>query len=525
MPVVLLLVRLLLSFIFLIAGLAKMADLAGSQKALRDFGVPEVLARPLGIILPLVEIVLAIGLVAHIWAPLAALGALGILLIFCAGIGYNLARGRQPDCHCFGQLYSAPAGVSALVRNGVLALLATIVVWRGRGSDSMSATSWFTAWPLIQQIAFIAAVIIVPLLIVGGWLLLQSLRQQGLLLLRLDRIENRLGQAGIIVAQPQGEQPTHGLPVGAQSPAFSGKGLDDEVISLHGLLALGKPVILIFTDPNCAPCSTLMPEIGRWQRSYAGKLTVALLSHGSVQANRAKISEQRITRIMLQNNDEIDKLYDIHGTPSAVLIHPDGLIDSPVAEGIESIRTLVSNAVHLPVWRRRLPVLAPLNAPPETAAPVLGTLAPDFSLPDFNGKSVSLSSFRGKPTLLLFWNPDCGYCKNMLPDLQAWEAEPPQGAPELLIISSGPIEKNRSLGLHSPILLGGDSDTVKKAFGVDGTPMAVLVDAQGNIASALAEGSFEVLALAYNTQAVNDAENSSSHADRYPKESEPLEQR
>src|SRR5205085_11239986 len=57
-----------------------------------------------------------------------AVGALVLLLIFVAGIGYNLALGRTPDCHCFGQLHSAPAGWSTLVRNLVLALIAGLVV-------------------------------------------------------------------------------------------------------------------------------------------------------------------------------------------------------------------------------------------------------------------------------------------------------------------------------------------------------------------------------------------------------------
>ena len=38
------------------------------------------------------------------------LPALVLLLLFVGGISYNVARGRSPDCHCFGQLHSAPAG-------------------------------------------------------------------------------------------------------------------------------------------------------------------------------------------------------------------------------------------------------------------------------------------------------------------------------------------------------------------------------------------------------------------------------
>jgi uncharacterized membrane protein YphA (DoxX/SURF4 family) len=49
----LLIARLLLAGVFLVAALAKLADLAGSRQALRDFGVPARLATPLGLLLPL----------------------------------------------------------------------------------------------------------------------------------------------------------------------------------------------------------------------------------------------------------------------------------------------------------------------------------------------------------------------------------------------------------------------------------------------------------------------------------------
>src|SRR5947209_15440906 len=108
MALVLLIVRLLLAAVFLVAGLAKMADLAGSRQALRDFGVPARLADPFGLLLPLAELAVAVALLPTISAWWGALGALVLLLLFVVGIGYNLVRGRHPECHCFGQLPSAP---------------------------------------------------------------------------------------------------------------------------------------------------------------------------------------------------------------------------------------------------------------------------------------------------------------------------------------------------------------------------------------------------------------------------------
>lgn len=498
MALALLLARLLLSAVFLLAGFAKLADLPGSQKAVHHFGVPEALARPLGIVLPLTELAAAVMFISTRLAWYGALCSLVLLLVFSAGIGYNLARGRRPDCHCFGQLHSAPIGPSTLARNGLLALVAVLVVKFGRGSIGPSVISWFTAWPVAQQIALLAAVIAVVLIAGEGWVLLHMLSQHGRLLLRTERLERRLAQAGIAFGMPEQALPATGLPAGTTAPAFTGHGLDHETISLNALRALGKPIVLLFTNPTCGPCSELMPDVGRWQRDYAGRLTIALLSHGSVEGNRAKAVEHHLSCLVLQRENEIDALYGVQVTPSAVLIHPDGLIESPLVEGPDAIRTLVEKAVSLNPLSL-LPLILQKNnhhgAASESVPPGIGTAAPDFNLPNLNGESVSFRSFVGNLTLLLFWNPDCGFCKRMLPDLQAWETNPQPGAPGLLVISRGTVQENRAMGLRSPVLLDEDG-SVNRLFGATGTPEAIGVNAQGNVASTLVEGATDILALA-----------------------------
>ena len=63
MDVMLLIARVLLAGVFGVAGMAKLADRAGSRQALRDFGVPAGLASPMGILLPLAELAVAVALV------------------------------------------------------------------------------------------------------------------------------------------------------------------------------------------------------------------------------------------------------------------------------------------------------------------------------------------------------------------------------------------------------------------------------------------------------------------------------
>jgi len=136
-----------------------------------------------------------------------------------------------------------------------------------------------------------------------------------------------------------------------------------------------------------------------------------------------------------------------------------------------------------------------MAAPAVPAGPKVGEPAPSFALPNLAGKPVNLSDFRGNRTLLLFWNPGCGFCQRMLDDLKDWEVHPPKGAPRLLVVSTGTVEANQAPGLRSTIVLD-QNMSVGSKFGANGTPMAVLVDGQGRIASELAVGAPAVMTLA-----------------------------
>jgi len=127
--------------------------------------------------------------------------------------------------------------------------------------------------------------------------------------------------------------------------------------------------------------------------------------------------------------------------------------------------------------------------------PKVGERAPKTNLPDLEGKSVKLTDFRGKEALVLFWNPGSGFCERMLPELKEWEANRPQGAPELLVISAGTSETNKVMGLGSTVVLAQEF-AAGRSFGASGTPSAVLVDKNGTIASEVAVGAPAVLELA-----------------------------
>ena len=63
------------------------------------------------------------------------------------------------------------------------------------------------------------------------------------------------------------------------------------------------------------------------------------------------------------------------------------------------------------------------------------------------------------------------------------------------MVSAGSEEANREMGLSSPVLLD-QKFAAGRAFGASGTPSAVLVDAEGKVASEVAVGAPAVLELA-----------------------------
>jgi thiol-disulfide isomerase/thioredoxin len=423
--------------------------------------------------LPLGELIVALALVPAWSARAAAFAAALLFLLFLALVSYQLAKGRHPACHCFGQLHSKPIGMHTLVRNGTLALLAALVAGSPAPSWSMLANSIPYVSPLVLTVLLGLGALVAA----EGWLLLNLARQQGRLLLRLDEVEARL--SGRPSSARSGSGPVPGLPVGAPAPDFELPTLEGSRIGLQELRRAGRPILLLSVDPSCGPCASLLPEVAQWQPTHEAVLSIAVLSRGSADLNRRRLGSHGISPVLLQQKQEVAERYQALATPSAVLISGDGHIAAPLASGPEEIRHLVERTVRTPAGR------------PQGLA--VGSSAPAVHISDLDGTPFQLSDRVGQPTVLLFWNPACGFCHRMLPDLERWEAEHGGDDSGLLLVSSGMGAEHENLKLRSTVLL--DSDfSVGRSYGASGTPSAVLVR-EGKVASELAVGAPAVLGL------------------------------
>lgn len=484
-----------LAVVLAVAGFAKLRDLPGSRQAVRDFGVPKPIAAPLGTALPFVELIIAAMLLFGDTASVAALAAAVLFLAFIIAIGVNLRQGRQPDCHCFGQLHSEPAGWSTIARNGALTLVTVPIVATGGRSPG----AWFGDLSTEGQVGVLVGIGILGALAVQARYSQMLVRQNNALLERIDTL------AGTVAGDPV---PAAALSLASERARmaydFDVPAVDGGRLTLHGLLKLGKPVLVLFMSPTCGPCNALLPDIGEWSRRFAPDMTIAVISTGSADDNRAKTVAHGIPFVGLQSWPEVSEPYGVIATPTGVLVDPDEYIRQPNANGRNEIRGLVARTIDHspappPAWAR-----GPLDYntdgsvaesvfPDPSRALAIGAPVPRLPLPDPEGHYISLEDFRGQPFMLLFWNTNCGFCQRLLPDIRDWETEMGDTSPRLVFASAGTPEAVRDLGVRSTVLLDDELAAISKAFGAPGTPSAVLIDAHGRIASDIMIGSDAIL--------------------------------
>lgn len=128
------------------------------------------------------------------------------------------------------------------------------------------------------------------------------------------------------------------------------------------------------------------------------------------------------------------------------------------------------------------------NSNGSPSSPVtVGSEAPDFTLSDLDGESVSLSDFSGRPVFVNFWNTGCPPCREEMPYLQ--EVYDSQMGSELvmLIVNIGESPatittflENNDLSL--PIIIDADG-AVARTYGLSGIPTTFFIDRDGIIKS------------------------------------------
>jgi thiol-disulfide isomerase/thioredoxin len=135
---------------------------------------------------------------------------------------------------------------------------------------------------------------------------------------------------------------------------------------------------------------------------------------------------------------------------------------------------------------------------PQGQTSLVGKPAPDFVLEDLSGRTVALSSFKGKPLLINFWATWCGPCKIETPWLIELQNEYASKGFQIVGISTEgedlqPGDKEgiarqkaaiarfvKEYRMQYPVLINGDS-LANTYGGLDAMPTSVYVNAEGKV--------------------------------------------
>jgi cytochrome c biogenesis protein CcmG, thiol:disulfide interchange protein DsbE len=115
-----------------------------------------------------------------------------------------------------------------------------------------------------------------------------------------------------------------------------------------------------------------------------------------------------------------------------------------------------------------------------------GTPAPAFTLPDTDGRRVSLDGLRGRVVAVNFWATWCAPCLEEIPDLAKVYAANRDKCFEMLGVAeeSGTRDEvlaaARKLGMNYPVLLD-DDGKVSDAFKIPAYPRTFLIDVDGRV--------------------------------------------
>ena len=489
---ILLLIRLVIAAIFGVAAVGKFLDLEGSEKAVKDFGVPEDLAKPFSIALPVAELIIAVLLLPVSTAWFGAVGAFLLLLIFIAGMLWQMAKGNAPDCHCFGQIHSEPVSAKSLLRNAVFALLAFVLVLQGNENQGASIFDSGNSNSEGNFMSLILGLATVGLLAAAVFYLKKISEQQTQIMRRIEVLELTGAAGGREIEAEALPNSFGGLVVGSPAPDFVLPDISGKRLSFESFLAQGKPTLFFFVSATCTPCEKLLPEIETWQNELKDKVNFVFVSKGKAEENLKKFGDLNFKQILLQEDQEVSELFGAQWTPTAILINEDGIVASRAAAGDKAIRELIEK-IKAEIDQTDLLLISSTNGDGHHAS-LLGKTLPEFSLPTILDKNITPKDLQGKKTLVTFWSLDCGFCQQLIEDLREWENTKGADEPDLLLISQGDEEKNRELNLKSLIAIDNKRE-ISARLGMEGTPSAILVNEEGKIVSETAAGAPQIWAL------------------------------
>lgn len=311
---------LVLAAVLAVSGLAKRGDTAATLAAMQSLQVPERLRTPLiAQALPWAELALAGGLlVAPGWLfVLVALATLGLTVAYLVLVVTALRRPEEAECGCFGDLASSR------------------VTWRTAGRNAVLVVAALAT--LLGAVAAGSTLAVLASMDADGWLWLAAVAAVAALLFSFAEPAESTPE----VAPAEDSDQTadyQRVPI-----PFAGLVTAEGTRVTLRELARTKARLLLFLSPTCGACTQVARELPTW----AERLDAVVAVH-PVFRQRTPASEQfvgdALARSLFQDEDaSTEKVFEVRGTPSAVLLGADGLVAGGPVTGSQAISDFVDD--------------------------------------------------------------------------------------------------------------------------------------------------------------------------------------
>jgi thiol-disulfide isomerase/thioredoxin len=143
----------------------------------------------------------------------------------------------------------------------------------------------------------------------------------------------------IVLANEPGKVP-ESAPAKQKAPDFSMTDIEGTRITLSGLIANGKPIVLNFWASWCPPCKVEMPEFDKAYKETGGEVQFIMLDltdgqRETVQKGAQYVKEQGFSfPVYFDTGQEAAYTYGIRAIPTTLFIDKDGYIVTGVQGAI-----------------------------------------------------------------------------------------------------------------------------------------------------------------------------------------------
>ena len=323
---VLLAAPILLSITLLVSGLAKLGERRATEDAMTSLRIPAPgLHRTAALVLPVAEIVLALGL----WIPVVPLQVVIACLLTLLILAYLVIIARaltfeeQVECSCFGSLASPTVSRATLGRNILLSLaaLTTVLV---AAAGLLTAVLVQAPLTLVSVGLTLVLTILLTVLTLGGTAPTSTTSDGPAAPGKEADEADEFDEEGLLEYER------------TEIPAAVLQKKDGSLTTLRKL-TYRRAALLLFVTDGCGPCVRVLGQGDRW-RSEIGELidirfvfsrpAEHLLPRTAELAGESVLHDlQFIARDALAGDEPIS-------SPSAVLLGADGLLaGGPVTGG------------------------------------------------------------------------------------------------------------------------------------------------------------------------------------------------